>query len=89
MTREQKLKFIAADKTILKARRSQKLKVWEIVYYNGTSYNTYDWMQFYTRELCIDKIVAMLIDMPKNYVSEDLMDWQTRESFDMQKQLGR
>lgn len=79
MTRDERLKHISQGKIVLKARRCPKHDVWEIAYYNGTSYNTYTWDRFAEKGRCIAKIVDMVKEMPGAYVYEDI---DTQESFD-------
>lgn len=74
MTREKRLKHIAEGKIVLKARRNPKLNIWEIVYYNGASYNNYNWDRYETRERCEAGIMTMTHNFPGLYVAETESD---------------
>lgn len=70
MTIEQRLNHIAHGKTVLKARRNPKANIWEITYYNGTSYNTYSFDKFQNQEVCEDEIQRLQDAFPSRFVAE-------------------
>lgn len=70
MTRAERLKHIVQGKRVLKARRNPKLNTWEITLYNGTSYNTYNWDKYETRDLCEAEIARLQRVYPAMFVGE-------------------
>lgn len=70
MTREERLKHKAQGKIVLKVRRNPKLNIWEIVYYNGASYNIYSWDSFPTKEDCEAEIERLVKRNTNLFVAE-------------------